>query len=514
MCHGTGTSNRTGEELNWLENISQKPLLVLSLLFSITLLFYWDILGIGYISDDWGFVYQMEHFGWSAFQHNFTDVFFIPFSHLLGAIQYKITGGNPLLQHLIQLLTHAVVGWQIYLLCKDIGQKTSNSQIVLIGLIASILFVLNPFQVESVTWLASKSYGYTLLFSLLSLRVLMKYHHIQKGQIAFWLLVFMAIHCKEWAYVLPVIALLLLKITKTKATLPFFLGFAITISLSLFIRYIALGTFIGGYPSGQSLNLIVLGIHSIAHIVKLSSFFRFTSTEFLPVALVGVFAIVFFVLLVYYLLKNKVQSSTILYFFIIILACIFPIAGLEITSFFSTQSDRYSYFTLVPFSFIYAFIIFHLPKWLSISTFILIISLFSFYTLDYNKNWQASSDVQYTYLNELLKNTTDQERVFLYNVPDTYKDIYCMRNGLEPFLKTNGKNVDIEIYQRQNFNAISGGVLRVNDSLFIPQNAINTYTTFPKGIISQNRIPFEKGWLSEFDKSFTYFNKQLKPISK
>jgi hypothetical protein len=332
--------------------------------------------------------------------------------------------------------------------------------------------------------------------------------------ILFWIVVLFAIHCKEWAYMLPFIAICILKITNTKIDKFFWIGFILTIVISLGLRYIVLGHFIGGYENGQSLNLSVISLHTLAYLIKFTTYIRFASTEFLPLPMLVLISITISTYLIWRINKDQIKKSTILYFLLIIFLSLLPVAGLEITSFLSNQSDRYSYFALVPFSLIYGYIIINLNKWVSIFSLLSFSLLFSFFTIDYNYKWVDSSKAQYTFLQELSKEVDNDSSVLLFNVPDTYNDIYCLRNGIEPFLKVNGKIVDIEIYQRQDFHSEQSGSLSINDAEFKPFHAQNMYTTFPKDVISQNEIPFDWSWTEEFDQSLIYSNQHFNNLSK
>jgi len=137
---------------------------------------------------------------------------------------------------------------------------------------------------------------------------------------------------------------------------------------------------------------------------------------------------------------------------------------------------------------------------------------FLYFSYSYNQKWHQSSEVAYSFLESLSPLVSDNSRVLLYNVPDTYNDIYCVRNGIEPYLKVQGKIVDIEVFQRQDFYSPTGGSTFSNDSIFGTSNAINTYTTFPKDSISFDPISFEWKWITEFDVTFIYLNKEFKHL--
>lgn len=498
-----------------LEKIIHKPYWFLASLIMLTFALYGHTLNVGFISDDWGFVYQVEKYGWNAFAHNFTDRFFIPVSHFFGVLLYNISLGKPWIQHTVQLLVHALVAWQIFLLFKDIASKNKSFEnLSKIGLLTAVLFLANPYQTESVVWLASKSYGYSVLFMLLSLRILIKKPNQIKTIFLFFIMVFVAIHAKEWAYVTPFIGGALLWITNQKIPKSFYLGTILTIIFAFLIRYLALGQLVGGYENVNYTDLGRMSMGILMYFVKLGTYFRFGSSEFVSFLFLLIFALFFCISFLYIFIQKKISWKIIIGVFLILVLCILPVSTLELVSFFEIQSDRYSYLALIPFSFILAYIIFNLQKIVGLITLIFTLIFFVFFTTSQNFIWKTSSQLQYSFLEDLHEKVDDNSRVFLYNIPDTYKGVYCIRNGTEPYLKVHGKVVDIEIYQRQDFYDIKGGVRFNNAPNFITSNAKNTYTTYPKDVISINEIPFEWQWLEDFDKSFYYDNQTLNVLSK
>ncbi len=491
-----------------LEKIIHKPYWFLLSLMILVFAIYGYTIDVGYISDDWGFVYQVENYGWSAFQHNFTDKFFIPLSHFFGVLMYQIAGGKPWIQHAVQLVVHAVVAWQIFLLFKDIAAKNQSLvHLSKIGLLTTVLFLLNPYQTETVVWLAAKSYGYSLFFMLLSLRVLINNPSQTKTIFLFCFTVFIAIHTKEWAYVAPFVGWILLWMTHQKIHKSFYWGSILTIVSALLIRHLALGQLVGGYENVNYTDLGRMSLGVLMYIGKFITFFRFGSTEFLPIPLLFAITILLGSACIFICIKYRISWKILLGVFMILVFSILPVSTLELVSFFETQSDRYSYLALIPFSFILAYIIYNLQKIVGLITLIFTLVFFVFFTISQNNIWKTSSQLQYTFLEDLLEKVEDNSSVFLYNIPDTYKGVYCIRNGIEPYLKVHGKVVDIEIYQRQSFYDVSGGVQANKDHEYLPYNAENTYTTYPKDVITINEITFEWQWIKDFNQSF-YFHHQ------
>ncbi len=102
----------------YLCQIFEKKFAVLIVFSLICSIIYIQAFSIGFLSDDYGFLWQAKEFGWSAFEHNFNDPFYIPFSHVLAMSLYSLVGDNALIFHVLQLLIHVLIGWQLYLFLK------------------------------------------------------------------------------------------------------------------------------------------------------------------------------------------------------------------------------------------------------------------------------------------------------------------------------------------------------------------------------------------------------------
>ncbi len=103
---------------------------------------------IGFLSDDYGFLWQAKEFGWRAFEHNFNDPFYIPFSHVIAMSLYSLVGDNALIFHVLQLLIHVLIGWQLYLFLKEY-LNTSNGVAKIAFLSGVLLFLIFPLSNRS-----------------------------------------------------------------------------------------------------------------------------------------------------------------------------------------------------------------------------------------------------------------------------------------------------------------------------------------------------------------------------
>lgn len=401
----------------------------------------------GFLSDDFGFLLEAKNYGWSAFNHNFKDPFFIPFSHVLGLIQYQIFGENAFAHHFIQLLLHIINAYLIY----EILRSFKNTKL---AFWSALFFLILPFQSEAVIWLSGKSYVYALLFALLSLKFYFKFQDkcdIKSGWIS---LLFMGLSMlsKEFSYLLPFIIVSIewyrynLLPTK-KYLLAAFFGLAII----LIARFIVLKDLSGGYGSVHyNFSPTLVFTHFGAYILKYIGFIRFNSHYIIPLISIHLLGMA--------LIQNfKTHIRFILLILILFFLTLLPVINLEITSWNSIESDRYSYFANAIYSIALAstilFINFKTVRIVALSLTTLFFIFTSFLT---SINWKNAGELSSTFLNELVK--IPEENIILLNVPDNLNGSYVLRNGISQYLTFNNIHKEIEIVDFQSFSSKKGGL--------------------------------------------------------
>ncbi len=435
--------------MSLFEKVYNQKKLVLVTLLLLGFLTYWFTLQTGFLSDDFGFNYQMEKYGWNAFSHNFNDQFFIPLSHVIGTALYQILGPNAFAFHLIQLLIHILIGWQLYLLLVD---YLSHSQKEKIALLAAILFVIFPYQTEAVIWLSSKSYGYSLLFGLLFIRSYFSYTKENKSihllLSCFWLLA--SIHSKEFGYVLPIV-LFLMEWAKGRASNSIrpMLWFLLILVISLGVRWYILPNPIGGYGAEKHVPLSALPLSKnlIAYHLKFLAYPRYNWLFFILTGLT---------ILTPLLLNQKLKLKQGLAIWFMFIVLILPVLSLEISSLRSIESDRYGYWASIIIATVLSISIFNLPfKKASLFLGAIWIVSFSYITTLTNQTWVEASELRDTYGEQLL---TIEENIIVLNAPDNYKGVYVFRNGIEEYLKLHGSSVELTVPFFQTFHTLEGGI--------------------------------------------------------
>ena len=128
-------------------------------------------------------------------------------------------------------------------------------------------------------------------------------------------------------------------------------------------------------------------------------------------------------------IKNQEFKKMGLWLFIFCV-CILPVINLEITSIKMIQSDRYGYFASVPIVLLYGSAVSFLKNKMKMAITVLSVSTFFFMSILNNQKWIGASSLAENYLSELSKVLSNEKKVFLVNVPDNFKGVYVLRNGV------------------------------------------------------------------------------------
>ena len=407
-------------------NLFHNKYFVLLIFCLCTFLIYFNAFSVGLLSDDFGYFLGVNKDGWHSITNNFNDPFFLPLSHIFQLFIFKLFGENLYVFHAVQLFFHVLIGWQLYLIFKEIN----HTHKILFAFLIGLFFLILPYQTETIIWLASKGYVFCLFFTCLSIR-----YYLKEMSYLSYLFIIIAVFCKEMGYIIPIV-LFLIEYHRNK--LPSFkkklIPLAVVIILCISFRIFVLNSLIGGYGETTHLNFNLLTITKVigAYFIKYSTFYRYSNSM-----LISSLVFVTFIFLSIPALKdlnNKKSLKKLIFIIALFITSILPIINLEITSLYSIQSDRYGYFSTVVFAIILSYIIccWKNYKFMLITT--LLILTFSTLTFLDTKKWNIASQICDEYLNELIKQNIENKNILLLNVPDNYKGVYVLRHGIPDFL--------------------------------------------------------------------------------
>ena len=145
--------------------------LALFLVFDFTL--YASALHMGFLSDDWGYVYLAQHV---SLKHSLTYVWsiepygnkggnFRPLTSIIDIFLWRPFVNHPGVLHAISIGLFAIISWLIQRLSFQLFQKRTGA------LLAGLTFLVLPFNIESVVWLANWNGLISLFFFVLALIV-------------------------------------------------------------------------------------------------------------------------------------------------------------------------------------------------------------------------------------------------------------------------------------------------------------------------------------------------------
>lgn len=117
------------------------------------------------------------------------------------ALQYAMTGNNPVPFHIINILLHALV---CFALMKLLGLLFKNKYLVILS---GLLFAIHPIHTEAVSGIVGRA---ELMSALFILTACISYHHWREGGNMKWLIAllvstFAAITSKEHGFMIPIV---------------------------------------------------------------------------------------------------------------------------------------------------------------------------------------------------------------------------------------------------------------------------------------------------------------------
>jgi tetratricopeptide (TPR) repeat protein len=189
----------------------KKELAVVCLsIFAVTIVIYGNTLGFSFVNwDDPLHITDnplVQDFSFKNFFQNYEPIYLHTwFTHLIWGVIYKLSNGNPVFFHLINVIFHAINSIMIYYLAKFVLKNK------LIPFVIAVLFVAHPLHVEAVVWASAfKDISFSFFYLL---GILVYINYLNKNRV--WkillicLLYFLASSSKIQALHFPVVLVLI-----------------------------------------------------------------------------------------------------------------------------------------------------------------------------------------------------------------------------------------------------------------------------------------------------------------
>ncbi|MCP9611813.1 hypothetical protein [Coprobacter tertius] len=408
-------------------------------------LVYYPILGnqlLDYWDDQW---VVMNYYTESGI--NFANIWAIltefyhgqyaPFNEYLYLFLYSIAGYDPTIFHLASLLLHIANACLVFYIFKKLlimSNRISIEKIPIISFLTALIFVIHPFNVESVAWMSASKVLVYAFFYLLATYTFLIFLERKKGRYFALTLIFYVFSFlgKEQAVTFPLLMLLVYWLLHYKfnnkevwiTVIPFFV-------LSLFFGII---TMLSQSPDGNTIfsnaesyplwQRVVYACYSLTEYFfkcifpfKLSYLYPFPS---LPGEPLPTWLLVYPVLLVVIVLTlwkhlTRWPLAFGLLFFIIHIAVALHIISL---SRFAVVADRYAYVSSIGIAFIVAYYFYRLYEVLSVGKKVVLLILFCIYLMYLGvysnvrtRTWY-NVDTLKKELRDLLKERNDYKEIY------------------------------------------------------------------------------------------------------
>lgn len=347
-----------------------------------------------------------------------------PLSIASFAIEYAMMGGlNPFFSHLINILLYALTGSFIFMIfSKLINSQPGKPWYLGIPFIATALFMSHPLHTEVVANIKGRDEIFALLFSLMSVWLILRYFENRKPALLFFanLCFFLGLLSKENAILFAVIVPLTIYFftrvpLKKNITISF--SFLFTALIFIFIRFLVLGYLNSGDLPKELLNNPFLEatqsekfgtiMYTLGLYVKLLFFPHPLTHDYYPyhIPLVSMtdwralFSFVIYMCMIIYAILKFKAKDIIAYGILFYLLTLFVVSNLlfPVGTF---MNERFIYMPSLGFSIILGCLISQkLPliikkdtsyKKLATGILILILVLFTFRTYTRNNAWKSN----------------------------------------------------------------------------------------------------------------------------
>ena len=430
-----------------LPQLKFRSVYIFLLFLVLSFLFFGSALNTALLSDDWHWLYLAKNTAW-----NF-DIFFTnyeggnlggsynPLMLVIFKVFYNLFHLNSSLYHLVSIIIHAVNAFLVYLLASKLFALV-NIKNRSLSLLAGILFLIWPTQVETINWLAAWPHLWVATFYLSSFLFYLVWR--QKKKLKFLslslLLFIISLFIKEIAISLPFVILLweiYFFLAKKKYRKQYFIiDYFVLLSVFLWMRYQATSLLFGYY--GQSEFTWPIG-EWLGHLFGLLSeliTFSFTRTLFYKIwyvylaalVIIGLISLLIYLSIIAY--RQKWWQLSVVLTGLVILLPLAPL-GLHRTSF---GGERYLYLVSA-FFIIWLLAVFYKIKF---KKYILILLLLIILPTIIYKNiiWQNASQISERIVSSFAElEIEDDAKLISVGLPDNLSGAEVFRNNLQQALE-------------------------------------------------------------------------------
>ena len=443
-----------------------------------------------FLSDDFPQVHQCLISGFHSLIPSGGVKFLRPMMSLSLLFDVNLWELNAVGYHCTNLVLHLgasiMTGYAMWLFLRFLSSDTPSKWT---AWCAAIVFLFMPCHSEPVAWISGRVDLLATFFALASLCAYLSSLRFVRW---FWYplslsLFFFALLSKESVLIFPFIVLVIRLLVNDTVICDGYLqrgkaagiiGFFVVLGLYLVIRYVALGTLVGGYGDRIHTNLNIGTIISVICKSPVKALFPLQLLKQLPIrewmlAPVGAFVLVLTGGTVWTVwwknagksrwgdwLLRRPEIAVLISSGPLFLAALVPVANLSV-SINTMGSDRYLYFPSV-------FAAFFLAAALDLCisntriralSFAAIIGIYGVSLYRLNENWRTAADIAHNIVRDLCASPPSGP-ILIANMPDNYNDAYIFRNGLIDAVAMFHSTVvarNIKVISFQSLNSVGSG---------------------------------------------------------
>jgi hypothetical protein len=501
----------------WMSGIRLYSTILVAFLLCGTVLYSEALEGF-FLSDDFVILDAISRRGpFGIWTHSDSD-FFRPAMSFFFFVGYKVWHLNAAGFHLANILVHSLNSFLVFLLAQAlIPPPAPDRKRLMLAMVSGFAFLIMPSHSEPVSWIAARTDVIAAFLSLGSLYAYLAYrHHGKRSNMLISISLFVcALLSKESSIGLPFIlafyeAYSYFSAHRTLARLRRGLALSIpyfgSMALYFLLRYLFLGTAVGGYGRGVHLTF-----HPFRLLINLASFPTRTLIPPMPtrIAAVGTFtAVALCVIATLYILaaRRRQPIPRILYFLVgSYLLALLPVINLSISK-VDTEGERYVYLPSV-FAVILVVLLldFMLRNRKALSVVLLCLFVaFGVQLHKSNSNWAAASDAARGII-ESAGTLGSGDRLFVLNLPDKIRGAYVFRNGFREALSLSETGAFLSVIRKDRsgylvFPRLSAdGMYSTEDYEIVAATAMS-YNIRIKDISEEDRIAvYSSGMLKAYD---------------
>ncbi|MFN2454743.1 MAG: hypothetical protein ABR577_11040 [Pyrinomonadaceae bacterium] len=424
---------------------------------------YYNIAHAFFLSDDFDQIGKVRAGDLSVVWGREHGGFFRPLFILSYWMDVKLWNANPLGFHLTNIAFHTANAFLLFILTRRLIARFDSTPRLTrdVSLAAALIFLLLPSHTEAVSWISGRADLLAAFFSLASLIAYVSYLRANRlSRIVFALLFFaLALLSKEAAICLPFVMLIIggasafqeSSAAIFKRTLKIVSVFALALFAFICLRYLALGSLVGGYGASQHLNfspawmrdrLIQATLRAVLPPLPLQLSAVLLKPLKSPAFLL--FAVLCAGLIAALIVHRhrrqdaaarKPQNIFTAQLIASFLCCLLPVINLRL-GLYDTQGERFLYLPSVFSSIATAYIAFIFLRrrsaWLSLMGCLLI--FYSFVLYRSNENWRQAAKISQAIVVDIAA-SSGHNNLLILNAPDNLKGAPVFHNGLEAALK-------------------------------------------------------------------------------